>query len=287
MSYIYLQEQGEESSAACFSDIPASALSRSIRIAGGSCSSGSGMESSLSFLSGTTLGLLMEHHGAGLSERSAEASLVRTSARPVKAQASKEREAGFGLRCSGQFARFDPKSFSWRTLQCSLFEEFEEFSGTWPRWGMMRNGGCWELPIPHGVAMTRSRITSAIESGFLRHPTPRANDAEKRGNIDTMNPRNGLAGFVKRYPTPCASDGNKWNHMTAEERRAKGQHLRLVNVITSETGERAGGAQNPEFTEWLMGWPLGWTDLEPLETARFRQWLRLHGISSSPETQPA
>lgn len=29
--------------------------------------------------------------------------------------------------------------------------------------------------------------------------------------------------------------------------------------------------------EWLMGWPIGWTALEPLETAKFRQWCASHG----------
>ena len=35
-------------------------------------------------------------------------------------------------------------------------------------------------------------------------PTPRANDAEKRGNFDPTNPRNGLPGAVKIWPTPRA-----------------------------------------------------------------------------------
>ena len=34
---------------------------------------------------------------------------------------------------------------------------------------------------------------------------------------------------------------------------------------------------NPNLYEWLMGWPLGWTDLKPLETDRFHKWLALHG----------
>jgi hypothetical protein len=38
-----------------------------------------------------------------------------------------------------------------------------------------------------------------------------------------------------------------------------------------------GGPLNPEFAEWLMGWPIGLTDLKPLGTARFRQWQQLHG----------
>lgn len=34
---------------------------------------------------------------------------------------------------------------------------------------------------------------------------------------------------------------------------------------------------SPTFREWLMGWPIGWTDLQPLETVRFRQWCDSHG----------
>jgi hypothetical protein len=41
-------------------------------------------------------------------------------------------------------------------------------------------------------------------------------------------------------------------------------------------GAILGGTPNPEFAEWLMGWPIGWTDLKPLETAKFRQWLHSH-----------
>jgi len=32
---------------------------------------------------------------------------------------------------------------------------------------------------------------------------------------------------------------------------------------------QAGGPLNPEWVEWLMGWPLGWTDLKPLATDKF------------------
>jgi DNA (cytosine-5)-methyltransferase 1 len=40
---------------------------------------------------------------------------------------------------------------------------------------------------------------------------------------------------------------------------------------------QVGGSLSPMWTEWLMGWPIGWTGLEPLETGRFRQWLHSHG----------
>jgi hypothetical protein len=40
----------------------------------------------------------------------------------------------------------------------------------------------------------------------------------------------------------------------------------------------AGGKLNPTWVEWLMGWPLGWTDLKPLEMDKFQQWQQQHGI---------
>ena len=36
------------------------------------------------------------------------------------------------------------------------------------------------------------------------------------------------------------------------------------------------GTLNPTWVEWLMGWPIGWTDLKPLETARFQSWRQQH-----------
>ena len=40
--------------------------------------------------------------------------------------------------------------------------------------------------------------------------------------------------------------------------------------------EQNGGRLNPTWVEWLMGWPLGWTDLKPLEMAKFQEWQQQH-----------
>ena len=34
---------------------------------------------------------------------------------------------------------------------------------------------------------------------------------------------------------------------------------------------------NPDWTEWLMGWPIGHTDLKPLGMGRFREYVQQHG----------
>ena len=35
---------------------------------------------------------------------------------------------------------------------------------------------------------------------------------------------------------------------------------------------------HPDFAEWMIGWPIAWSALEPLETPKFRQWCDSHGI---------
>lgn len=37
---------------------------------------------------------------------------------------------------------------------------------------------------------------------------------------------------------------------------------------------------HPCFAEAVMGWPHGWTELQPLAMDKFREWLRLHGKPS-------
>jgi hypothetical protein len=70
---------------------------------------------------------------------------------------------------------------------------------------------------------------------------------------------------VRMWPTPAASDGRNWKSGYHSLRNP--QHL----------GHQDVGKLNPPWVEWLMGWPIGWTDLEPLATDKFRQWYDSHG----------
>lgn len=40
---------------------------------------------------------------------------------------------------------------------------------------------------------------------------------------------------------------------------------------------QAFGRPSPEVHEWLMGWPIGWSDTKPLATASFLLWRQQHG----------
>jgi hypothetical protein len=41
---------------------------------------------------------------------------------------------------------------------------------------------------------------------------------------------------------------------------------------------RNGRKPNPKWIDWLMGWPVAWTLLMPLETDKYQQWCASHGI---------
>jgi len=48
-----------------------------------------------------------------------------------------------------------------------------------------------------------------------------------------------------------------------------------VTEIEEESGNeqpKAGGQLNPTWVEWLMGWPIGWTSMEPITDIDWRDW---------------
>ena len=147
MSYTYLLEQGEESSAASFLDIPQSVLSRLNLIAGKSCCKGSGTESCQSFQSGMMSPPSTELRGGEKLMSSAEDSRAKTSQLLGGGLELKANEAGFGQKWPESLAKYDPNSRSWRTAQCLLFEDLGESLETFPNWGMMRGGECWAQTI--------------------------------------------------------------------------------------------------------------------------------------------
>jgi len=61
-----------------------------------------------------------------------------------KERESMESDQECGEKWRGSFTKYDPDSSLWRTHQCSLLGDLDEFLETWPQWGLMRDGECWE-----------------------------------------------------------------------------------------------------------------------------------------------
>ena len=105
-------------------------------------------------------------------------------------------------------------------------------------------------------------------------PTPRANDAEKRGNV-ADDPRNGLVAAIQHYCTPTASNGCM-SALTPNTENADISRLdgRQLTIEAGNIGEEPRYIHH-DWECWLMGWPVGWCNLEPLPSADVDDWLGL------------
>ena len=156
----------------------------------------------------------------------------------------------------------------------------------------MRNGTVYQLP-------NLARTITEIGSGLLYTPT--ANDSKNATFPVSQKDRTSLVGSVMRgtmYPTPRASEGSEkslppsrvndhgkcilsqamhhpyWNTPNAglakqsysekssqyyDKRIADGRQQDLASQMYLREGS---GQLNPNWVEWLMGYPIGHTDLK-------------------------
>jgi hypothetical protein len=260
---------------------------------------------------GMTYKPLMESRGEELLMSYLEDFHAKTSAQQAKAQELMGSEAGCGEKWLASFVKYDPDTSSWKTHQCSLLGGLDEFSETWPQWGLMRDGECWEQ-------RTLEQSIRGTEFGLLEQtwPTPTASQARSEGMIlqmrkmvesgtTTLEEAEAMIGGsltpkrMKKWPTPNARD---WKD-TSKSGNRKSPGLGVVahwptprtkgmcggagswNLLKKNTtieearlmGAGNGGQLNPTWVEWLMGWPLGWTDLKPLVTDKSHCVPQQHG----------
>lgn len=85
------------------------------------------------------------------------------------------------------------------------------------------------------------------------------------------------------YPRPipalpiCESASGFWPTPTARDWRSGKASAATHERNSRPLSEQVGGLLNPDWVEWLMGWPIGWTALKPLEMDKFHEWRQQHG----------
>ena len=208
--------------------------------------------------SGITFKPLTAAHGEALLTWYLAGFRVKTSAQQGKAQGSTESGPLCGDTWRGWLAKYDPNTSSWKTAQCSLLADSEESLETFPRWGMTRNGLLWERP-------TLAPIMSASASGFRPDGVTTFHTPNTTGLDGGSNSRKALRKRQSMLPTPTCHNAKEGNYQSEQARN------------TPLLATPVGGKIHPHFTEWLMGWPTGWTDLKPLAMDKFRLWQKLHG----------
>jgi hypothetical protein len=231
---------------------------------------------------------------------------VRTSAPQERAQESMEPDPGCGHTWQELLARYDPASSSWRTPQFSLLEDSIEFSETWPRWGLMRDGvsyqqqtlvphtkeivsGLWPTPRAQEPARTTKGYGRGLrelvegKQQIEKWPTPIAQDAKHSGYAQSgPGKADKLSYAVVRWPTPQAHNAKETNAPNEYLRNAPSLTALIHTRAKEESEELAGGKLNPTWVEKLMGWPDDWTSLQPISHVKMCFWFM--GMHDGTET---
>ena len=309
MSWLFSQALVAEFSADTCSDGEQSAPSKSSPIPQAYCSPDRMTEFSRLSRYGITFAPLTADRGEALLTSYLAGFRARISVLPEKGPELPGNAADSGQKWQGSLARFDRVSSSWKTVQLSLLGDSEQSSVIWPRSGMTAGGQCWELP-------TLGRRTRGTDCGLWPTPVTaydgrtqdawvaakaRAKAKHSAGQYGNGTGAPGMMDLqraVKMWPTASTKglDGGSNSRKAAKERgmwptatacMSKGSSPAALTRKDgrSRTNDRLdhavmstdGGSLNPTWTEWLMGWPLEWSGLKPLETGKFQQWQQQHG----------
>ena len=204
-----------------------------------------------------------------------EASLVKDAQPPEKGLGLKTKGLVSGRNLPVSLAKYDQHTSSWKTHPSLLKGDSTLLSAILPKEGILLHtelyplrtlerpilgnvSGDSQYPTPCSTGKGGSGAAKKGKQINEKFPTPTANTAKnsiseaqlKRNSLDLLN-------YVNLYPTPCTTgmsngSGNcqkilKIPHLSDEEKRS----MRSGN----------GGRLNPEWVEWLMGFPIGWTEV--------------------------
>jgi hypothetical protein len=216
---------------------------------------------------GATCEPLTESLGAALLTAFLAGSRAKTSPWPDVATDWMEVDLVSGVTSHGLFATLSRDGSEWRTPQCSLLEGSDKFSGTWPRSGLMRDGMSYQQQ-----SLALGTFESA--SGSLLPTLTVCGNYNAKGASATSG--DGLATALRRMPTLMARDyRSPGRSRLARPGGKQGEHL--PNVV--------GGPLNPDWCEWFMGFPIGWTASDALETHKFQEWRQQHSPLSPPSSK--
>ena len=190
----------------------------------------------------------------------------------TKRASQTERAVGYGQSAPVLLGSFDPDTPSLKTSQTCLMENGElglsEFSGTFPRSGMMRSGTVYQLPnlartiteIGSGLSVTQDKFYwRTPDTGIGGTPKALLKGETHRESGSAIQIR--LSDQVKLWPTPSTRD-YKGGYIGGRIRNGKVSRDTLdVAVQHTDNQAKTNGTLNPTWVEWLMGFPLGHTDL--------------------------
>ena len=98
-----------------------------------------------------------------------------------------------------------------------------------------------------------------------------------KGKTATGKRTVGLESQARTWATPMSTDGYKPS--AGKRRNSDLSHQVQETLKRGGKSSKSTPRLNPLFVEWLMGWPIGWTDCDAVATESFRSWRRTHSAA--------
>ena len=187
-------------------------------------------------------------------------------------------------------AHYDQSTQSWRMSEdISLWGEYKSLESL-PKSGMTRNGVLYQQPEwVRPIDATELLLWPTPTTQEVEHPQAELTATGRRKSKNGKTSHSlGLADAVKMWPTPTVDDSKnvtrqsgsfqsltrevvKWptpmavgaggsGHWNMVEKMYLDNQISYEDKMALQAGN--GGKLNPTWVEWLMGFPIGWTDLE-------------------------
>ena len=127
---------------------------------------------------------------------------------------------------------------------------------TYPAWGIAWRGALYPL-------RALERDTFDGDFGGLQcemMPTPTMHNHKQAVTLATLSLNSlDLLNYCNLYPTACVNGLGAGSQVVSRVKSLK----HLTDAEKTELLKGKGGKLNPDWVEWLMGWKIGWTKLQP------------------------
>jgi DNA (cytosine-5)-methyltransferase 1 len=149
-----------------------------------------------------------------------------------------------------------------------------------PKAGTSSSVNLWRVDIPGETEslgrLMSERHTNEIDGGALQNvPTPTVcGNYNRKGASKTSG--DGLATFVKKWPTPTRGDYRSGkaelneNGIRISKTNGIAHCTCLAEMVFHRETQKDIGTLSPEWTEWLQGFPIGHTELKHSEMHKSR-----------------
>lgn len=152
---------------------------------------------------------------------------------------------------------------------------YDKSTGRLVQRGITQVAQMW--PTPNASAVTGGPGNSGRDGGLnLRTavkvwPTPTTRDWRSGHSSEETHNKN------SRPLSEVVTKSVMWRTPSASVIEPKSNVVKLTGRTPQDPqvglADQVCGQLNPDWTEWLMGWPIGWSSLQPLSPEAFAAWL--------------